>query len=176
MLIHLIKRETIRPLRGRRKVDVGFALLHRRQGHAGEDARPVDMHGACTAFAAIACEIPDIRAEQAVAEGVVRVPVRPTVNGQLYTIVIEPRMTLLDAWREELGLTGTKKAFSVLAPVITVPVLSRSLRLLMFLILHTCVIGAMSRLRPPVTLSRPAKKMRCVCDTTCRIAAKKQTV
>jgi hypothetical protein len=70
MLIHLIKRETIRPLRGRRKVDVGFALLHRRQGHAGEDARPVDMHGACTAFAAIACEIPDIRAEQAVAEGV----------------------------------------------------------------------------------------------------------
>jgi hypothetical protein len=134
------------------------------------------MHGACTAFAAIACEIPDIRAEQAVAEGVVRVPVRPTVNGQLYTIVIEPRMTLLDAWREELGLTGTKKAFSVLAPVITVPVLSRSLTLLMFLILHTCVIGAMSRVRPPVTLSHPAKKMRCVCDTTCRIAAKKQTV
>ena len=55
MLIHLIKRGTIRPLRGRRKVDVGFALLHRRQGHAGEDAPPVDMHGACTAFAAIAC-------------------------------------------------------------------------------------------------------------------------
>jgi xanthine dehydrogenase YagT iron-sulfur-binding subunit len=48
--------------------------------------------------------------------------VRPTVNGQLYTIVIEPRITLLDAWREELGLTGTKKAFSVLAPIITVPV------------------------------------------------------
>jgi len=55
-------------------------------------------------------EIPDIHAEQAVTEGVVRVPVRLTVNGQLYTIVIEPRMTLLDAWREELGLTGTKKA------------------------------------------------------------------
>ena len=55
-------------------------------------------------------EIPDIHAEQAAAEGVVRVPVRPRVNGQLYTIVIEPRMTLLDAWREELGLTGTKKA------------------------------------------------------------------
>jgi hypothetical protein len=52
-----------------------------------------------------------IRAEQAVAEGVVRVPVRPTVDGQLYTIVVEPRMTLLDAWREELGLTGTKKCF-----------------------------------------------------------------
>lgn len=134
------------------------------------------MHGACTAFAVTACEIPDIRAEQTVAEGVVRVPVRPTVNGQLYKIVIEPRMTLLDAWREELRLTGTKKAFSVLAPVITVPVLSRSLTLLKLLILHTCAVGAMSRVRPPVTLSRPAEKMRCVCDTTCRIAAKKQTV
>src|SRR5260370_20444823 len=55
-------------------------------------------------------EIPDIHAEQAATEGVVRVPVRLTVNGQRYTIVIEPRMTLLDAWREELGLTGTKKA------------------------------------------------------------------
>jgi hypothetical protein len=97
---------------------------------------------------------------------------RGTIRPLLYTIVIEPRMTLLDAWREELGRTGTKKAFSVLARVITVPVSSRSLSLLMFLILHTCVVGAMSRVRPPVTLSRPAKKMRCVCDTTCRIGAK----
>jgi len=55
-------------------------------------------------------EIPDIHAEQALTEGVVRVPVRLSVNVQLYTIVIEPRMTLLDALREELGLTGTKKA------------------------------------------------------------------
>ena len=55
-------------------------------------------------------EIPYSHAEQAVTEGVLRVPVRLTVNGQLYTIVIEPRMTLLDALREELGLTGTKKA------------------------------------------------------------------
>jgi xanthine dehydrogenase YagT iron-sulfur-binding subunit len=33
-----------------------------------------------------------------------------TVNGQARTIAVEPRMTLLDALREELGLTGTKKA------------------------------------------------------------------
>jgi xanthine dehydrogenase YagT iron-sulfur-binding subunit len=33
-----------------------------------------------------------------------------TVNGQTHTIAIEPRMTLLDALREELALTGTKKA------------------------------------------------------------------
>ena len=33
-----------------------------------------------------------------------------TVNGQARTIRIEPRMTLLDALREELALTGTKKS------------------------------------------------------------------
>jgi xanthine dehydrogenase YagT iron-sulfur-binding subunit len=32
-----------------------------------------------------------------------------TVNGQARTIMVEPRMTLLDALREELALTGTKK-------------------------------------------------------------------
>jgi xanthine dehydrogenase YagT iron-sulfur-binding subunit len=39
-----------------------------------------------------------------------RVPVNLTVNGQARAIAVEPRMTLLDALREELGLTGTKKA------------------------------------------------------------------
>jgi xanthine dehydrogenase YagT iron-sulfur-binding subunit len=38
------------------------------------------------------------------------VPVSLTVNGQVRKIVVEPRMTLLDALREELGLTGTKKS------------------------------------------------------------------
>ncbi len=33
-----------------------------------------------------------------------------TVNGQARTIMVEPRTTLLDALRDELGLTGTKKA------------------------------------------------------------------
>jgi xanthine dehydrogenase YagT iron-sulfur-binding subunit len=33
-----------------------------------------------------------------------------TINGDTRTIVVEPRMTLLDALREKLGLTGTKKA------------------------------------------------------------------
>src|SRR5690349_15993478 len=32
-----------------------------------------------------------------------------TVNGLVRTIMVEPRMTLLDALREELALTGTKK-------------------------------------------------------------------
>ena len=37
-------------------------------------------------------------------------PVKLKVNGQTYTITVEPRMTLLDALREKLALTGTKKA------------------------------------------------------------------
>jgi len=38
------------------------------------------------------------------------VSISMTVNGHECTIVVEPRMTLLDALREELALTGTKKA------------------------------------------------------------------
>ena len=33
-----------------------------------------------------------------------------TVNGQVRAMMVEPRTTLLDALRDELGLTGTKKA------------------------------------------------------------------
>jgi xanthine dehydrogenase YagT iron-sulfur-binding subunit len=38
------------------------------------------------------------------------VPVNLTVNGLARTIKVEPRMTLLDALREKLALTGAKKA------------------------------------------------------------------
>jgi xanthine dehydrogenase YagT iron-sulfur-binding subunit len=38
------------------------------------------------------------------------VSVNLTVNGRICPITVEPRMTLLDALREELALTGTKKA------------------------------------------------------------------
>jgi xanthine dehydrogenase YagT iron-sulfur-binding subunit len=38
------------------------------------------------------------------------VTVNLTVNGQPRTMTIEPRTTLLDALRENLALTGTKKA------------------------------------------------------------------
>src|SRR5437879_5796231 len=39
----------------------------------------------------------------------VNIPVNMTVNGQARTVMVEPRMTLLDALRDELALTGTKK-------------------------------------------------------------------
>ena len=40
----------------------------------------------------------------------VRVPVSITVNDRVRTMTVEPRTTLLDTLRDELGLTGTKKA------------------------------------------------------------------
>jgi xanthine dehydrogenase YagT iron-sulfur-binding subunit len=39
-----------------------------------------------------------------------RMPVSMTVNDRVRTMTVEPRTTLLDALRDELGLTGTKKA------------------------------------------------------------------
>jgi xanthine dehydrogenase YagT iron-sulfur-binding subunit len=41
--------------------------------------------------------------------GAVRVDVSMTVNGRARAVKIEPRTTLLDALRDELALTGTKK-------------------------------------------------------------------
>src|SRR4051812_18848366 len=37
------------------------------------------------------------------------VPVRLTINGKKHELKLEPRVSLLDALREYLGLTGTKK-------------------------------------------------------------------
>ncbi len=37
------------------------------------------------------------------------VPVRMTVNGVTYELTVPPRRTLLDALREDLGLTGAKR-------------------------------------------------------------------
>ncbi|MBZ9978334.1 (2Fe-2S)-binding protein [Mesorhizobium sp. BR-1-1-10] len=37
------------------------------------------------------------------------IPVHLDINGQRHTMELEPRVTLLDALRDRLGLTGTKK-------------------------------------------------------------------
>jgi xanthine dehydrogenase YagT iron-sulfur-binding subunit len=49
-----------------------------------------------------------IHAEHAQAD--VRIPVSMTVNDAVRTLAVEPRMTLLDALRDELALTGPKKS------------------------------------------------------------------
>jgi xanthine dehydrogenase YagT iron-sulfur-binding subunit len=48
-------------------------------------------------------------APKAVQRDLEKLSVRLTVNGQRRALTIEPRTTLLDALREELALTGTKK-------------------------------------------------------------------
>src|SRR5215471_5162821 len=37
------------------------------------------------------------------------IPVQLNINGRVYDLVLDPRVTLLDAMREKLSLTGTKK-------------------------------------------------------------------
>jgi len=52
----------------------------------------------------------DVRAANPVAAGIARmVHARFTVNGQQHELDLDPRVTLLDALREHLRLTGTKK-------------------------------------------------------------------
>jgi xanthine dehydrogenase YagT iron-sulfur-binding subunit len=48
--------------------------------------------------------------ENSVTHDDARLPVSMTVNGRVRTVTVEPRTTLLDALRDELVLTGTKKA------------------------------------------------------------------
>ena len=43
--------------------------------------------------------------------------VRLNVNGHDYDLTLEPRVTLLDALREYIGLTGTKKGCVVVNAV-----------------------------------------------------------
>ncbi|TIT01388.1 (2Fe-2S)-binding protein [Mesorhizobium sp.] len=38
-----------------------------------------------------------------------RIPIQLQINGQRHELEVEPRVTLLDALRDHLGLTGTKK-------------------------------------------------------------------
>jgi xanthine dehydrogenase YagT iron-sulfur-binding subunit len=50
----------------------------------------------------------ETHAEQAKSD--VRIDMSMTVNGSMRTLRVEPRTTLLDALRDELGLTGPKKS------------------------------------------------------------------
>jgi xanthine dehydrogenase YagT iron-sulfur-binding subunit len=68
-----------------------------------------DNTATVTVAADAATEIPDVHAEQAVTQEAVRVHVSMTVNGRVRAMIVEPRTTLLDALRDEVALTGTKK-------------------------------------------------------------------
>jgi xanthine dehydrogenase YagT iron-sulfur-binding subunit len=76
------------------------------------------LHSSALAGGALAAHALPARADApasapAPPAGPVRTPdmreVALTVNGQPHRLTLEPRVTLLDALREQLGLTGTKK-------------------------------------------------------------------
>jgi xanthine dehydrogenase YagT iron-sulfur-binding subunit len=63
---------------------------------------------AVTGVGQLAAETTSMPAPAAFTDGAA-VPVTLNVNGVEHTLALEPRVTLLDALREHLGLTGTKK-------------------------------------------------------------------
>jgi xanthine dehydrogenase YagT iron-sulfur-binding subunit len=65
-----------------------------------EPARPQPRFGPLFTRSAVAVDAPQLPDP---------VTVELTINGRSHTLAIDPRTTLLDALREHLGLTGTKK-------------------------------------------------------------------
>jgi xanthine dehydrogenase YagT iron-sulfur-binding subunit len=47
--------------------------------------------------------------DEGIASAIEKIPIKLEVNGELKTLSVEPRVTLLDLLREQLHLTGTKK-------------------------------------------------------------------
>jgi xanthine dehydrogenase YagT iron-sulfur-binding subunit len=76
----------------------------------GETNRSSRFGGTAIASGSAVVKGPDVELGRAAAtQGVEPRVVSLTVNGHISTLTVEPRMTLLDALREDLGLTGTKK-------------------------------------------------------------------
>ena len=69
--------------------------------------KSVGLGAAATGFVGAAGE--DARAAQPTILGPDPVPLSLTINGRLQTITVEPRVTLLRALRNHLGLTGAKE-------------------------------------------------------------------
>ena len=66
-----------------------------------------------TALAAISASSPLLlkasQHDEQIASIFEKIPLRILVNGKRHELTVEPRVTLLDLLREQLGLTGTKK-------------------------------------------------------------------
>ncbi len=72
---------------------------------------PIDRRGFLASGAAVAAVPLAVgRAQAAIAKPKVGpMPIMLTVNGGMYALSLDPRTTLLDALREHVGLTGSKK-------------------------------------------------------------------
>lgn len=82
------------------------------QNHCSNDSRR-DFIKKSTAIAALASLSPVLvkagENDEKIAAYFEKVPLELEINGQAYKLEVEPRVTLLDLLREQLGLTGTKK-------------------------------------------------------------------
>jgi len=82
------------------------------QNHCPQESRRAFLKQS-TALAALATASPLLvkaaENEEKINAYFEKVPLQLEINGQLQNLSVEPRVTLLDLLREQLGLTGTKK-------------------------------------------------------------------
>lgn len=85
--------------------------LYPQNNQQGSITRRGFLSGVGAVTGAAALGMPTLEAQSAPAsrDTAPAVPVRLMVNGQQHQLNLDPRVTLLDLLREELGLTGTKK-------------------------------------------------------------------
>ena len=81
-------------------------FLHSAATVAGAVTLPASLPGGLAGALGAAATVP---APPAAPHGVTTTAATLRINQQLHELSIEPRLTLLDALREHLGLTGTKK-------------------------------------------------------------------
>lgn len=77
--------------------------------HEGLELTRREFLIAGTAAAAVTLVSPDVQAETKAIEPTALIPVKLQVNGQARNLHLDPRTSLLDALREHLHATGTKK-------------------------------------------------------------------
>jgi xanthine dehydrogenase YagT iron-sulfur-binding subunit len=100
-------------LTGRRVYPSGMQDGHRRRGKRREqDVSRRDFFktvGAGSIATAVVAGVKDTAAQGPSAIGPDEVPVTLTINGQRHELRVEPRVTLLDAMRTRLDITGQKR-------------------------------------------------------------------
>src|SRR5262245_34536752 len=87
---------------------------HESQNSLDDPSRRQFLRQAAAGGISVASGVAGARPRRAGAEGAeleipVAVPVTLQINGKKHELQLDPRVTLLDALRENLGLTGTKK-------------------------------------------------------------------
>ncbi len=87
--------------------------MNQDQFHDCPDNGRRDFLKKSTALAALTAASPVLlkaaEKDEAIAAYFEKIPLQLEINGKMYDLSVEPRVTLLDLLREQLGLTGSKK-------------------------------------------------------------------